>query len=254
MQRKTLRSIVRYLFRNFSHLQVVGLENLPSEGSYILAVNHLGRLDAPLVFSLIERERLTALVADKYLSRPFFRWLVNQVDGIWINREEADIQALKKARDYLKTGGVLGIAPEGTRSHTGELQEAKTGVAYLADKAGVAVIPVGISGTQKAISELIRFRRPRIKIVFGKPVLLPPIERSTRARDLQRNSDEIMCRIAALLPVEYRGVYKDHPRMYELLADPTDMLRASDTSAALSVNRARSGQGSASGSDHKPSE
>jgi len=222
MQRKTLRSIVRFLFGTFSHLQVIGLDNLPPEESYILAVNHLGRLDAPLVFSLIERERLTALVADKYLSRPFFRWVVNQVDGIWINREEADIQALKAARDYLKAGGVLGIAPEGTRSQTGELQEAKTGVAYLADKANVPVIPVGISGTQKAIHELLRFHRPRIRIIFDQPVNLPPIERSTRAQDLQRNSDEIMCRIAVLLPAEYRGVYKDHPRLRELLEGQAD--------------------------------
>jgi 1-acyl-sn-glycerol-3-phosphate acyltransferase len=184
------------------------------------------------VFSLIERERLTGLVADKYLSRPFFHWLVDQVDGIWINREEADIQALKKARDYLKSGGVLGIAPEGTRSQTGELQEAKTGVAYLADKAGVPVIPVGVIGTQKAIHELLRFHRPQIKIVFGTPVNLPPIERNTRAQDLQRNSDEIMCRIAALLPAEYRGVYKDHPCLHELLAGRTDLVSSPNTSAS----------------------
>ena len=218
MQRKLLRSIVRFLFKYFSRLQVIGLENLPAEGSYILAVNHLGRLDAPLVFSLIERERVTALVADKYLNRPFFRWIVNQVNGIWINREEADIQALKAARDYLKSGGVLGIAPEGTRSPTGCLQEAKTGVAYLADKADVLVIPVGVSGTQKAIAELVHFRRPAIRVVFGKPVKLPHIQRSNRAEDLQRNSDEIMCQIALLLPADYRGVYKDHPRLRELLA------------------------------------
>ena len=218
MQRKTLRSITRFLFSNLSHLQVIGLENLPAEGSYLLAINHLGRLDAPLIFSLIERERLTALVADKYLTRPFFRWIVNQVNGIWINRDEADIQALKAAREYLKAGGVLGIAPEGTRSPTGRLQEAKTGVAYLADKADVPVIPVGISGTQKAIHELLLFRRPHIRVVFGKSVQLPPIERRTRAEDLQRNSDEIMCRIAALLPAEYRGAYQNHPRLQELLA------------------------------------
>jgi len=224
MQRQTLRNIVRFLFRHFSYLQVVGLDHVPAEGSYLLAINHLGRLDAPLVFSLIERERLSALVAEKYLSRPFFRWIVNQVNGIWINRGEADIQALKTARDYLKTGGMLGIAPEGTRSQTGELQEAKTGAAYLADKASVPVIPVAISGTENAAHDLLRFRRPHIRIVFGQPVCLPPIERRTRAQDLQRNSDEIMCQIAALLPADYRGVYKDHPRLHELLANQPEPL------------------------------
>ncbi len=219
MQRTTLRSIVRVLFKHLSHLEVVGLDNLPADSSYILAVNHLGRLDAPLVFSLVERERLSALVADKYQSSPFFRWIVNQVNGIWINRDEADIRALKAARDYLNAGGVLGIAPEGTRSQTGKLQEAKTGVAYLADKANVPVIPVGICGTQMALTELLKFRRPKIRIVFGEPLKLEPINRSTRAANLQRNSDEIMCRIAALLPSEYHGVYQDHPRLQALLAE-----------------------------------
>ncbi len=219
MNRKTLRTIVRFLFDHFSRLQVVGMDNLPTDSSYMLAVNHLGRLDAPLVFSLIEHERLTALVADKYMTRPFFRWIVNQVNGIWINRDEVDIQALKAARDYLRTGGILGIAPEGTRSKTGELQEAKTGVAYLADKANVPVIPVGISGTEKALDELLHFRRPEIRIVFGRPVCLPSIERRSRSEDLQRNADEIMCRIAALLPAAYRGVYQDHPRLQELLLE-----------------------------------
>jgi 1-acyl-sn-glycerol-3-phosphate acyltransferase len=222
MQRKTLRSIVGFLFKTLSHLEVIGLDHLPSDESYLLAVNHLGRLDAPLVFSLIEREQLSALVADNYQSSPFFRWVVNQVNGIWINRDEADIRALKAARDYLKAGGVLGIAPEGTRSQTGELQEAKTGVAYLADKANVPVVPVGISGTQTALSELLHLRRPEIRIVFGKPLRLQPIDRRTRAADLKRNSDEIMCRIAALLPPEYRGAYKNHPRLQELLAARPD--------------------------------
>jgi 1-acyl-sn-glycerol-3-phosphate acyltransferase len=228
MQRKTLRSVVRFLFKNLSHLEVIGLENLPSDEGYLLAVNHLGRLDAPLVFSLIERERLSALVADKYQSSPFFRWIVNQVNGIWINRDEADIRALKAARDYLKAGGVLGIAPEGTRSQTGELQEAKTGVAFLADRANVPVIPVGISGTQKALSELLHLRRPEIRIVFGEPLKLQPIDRRKRAADLQRNSDEIMCRIAALLPSEYRGVYQNHPRLQELLAGQAASVSAAE--------------------------
>jgi 1-acyl-sn-glycerol-3-phosphate acyltransferase len=228
MQRKVLRSIVRFLFKHLSHLEVIGLENLPGDGSYLLAVNHLGRLDAPLVFSLIEREHLSALVADKYQSSPFFRWIVNQVNGIWIQRDEADIRALKAARDYLHSGGVLGIAPEGTRSQTGGLQGAKTGAAYLADKANASVIPVGICGTQKALSELLRFRRPKIRIVFGKPLKLQAIDRRTRAVGLQRNSDEIMCRIAALLPSEYRGVYQDHPRLQELLADTDGCASAID--------------------------
>jgi len=218
MQGKTIRAIIRFLFEHFSRLEITGLENVPTQGGCILAVNHLGRLDPALVYAFLDREDVTSLVADKYLHHPFFSWLVNSLNGIWIHREDADFTALRAARNYLVSGGALGIAPEGTRSHTGALIAAKTGVAYLADKAGVPIVPVAVSGTEKATQELLRLRRPLLKARFGKPLRLPPLERGDRAAALQRNTDEIMCRIAAMLPPEYRGVYADHPRMKELLA------------------------------------
>ena len=94
MQRKILQAIARFLFRFLSHVEVIGLENVPPQGGLILAANHLGRLDAPLVFAVVERDDVTALVADKYIHNPFFNWMVNGVHGIWINRETADFRAL----------------------------------------------------------------------------------------------------------------------------------------------------------------
>jgi len=217
MNRTTLRTLIHLALKLLSRVTVYGLERLPSRGGYILAVNHLSRVDAPLVFSLIERDEVTALVAEKYKQRPFFSWIIRLVDGIWINRGEADLHALRQARDHLRGGGVLGIAPEGTRSHTGALMRGKTGVAYLADKAGVPVIPVAISGTDGAVWQLLRFRRPAIQIQFGAPITFPPIQRLEREAALQRNTDEIMCQIAAMLPENYRGFYAEHPRLEELL-------------------------------------
>ncbi len=219
MDRNTLRVIVRKLFALVSRIEATGLENLPPQGGYILATNHLGRLDAALVFALVDRDDLTALVADKYKNRFFFHWLVTTVKGIWINREDFDIRALREARAFLQGGGVLGIAPEGTRSLTGALTTAKTGAAYLADKAGVEVIPVAITGTERAVHSWLRLRRPRISIRVGLPFRLPPVGRSERDAALQRHIDEIMCRIAAMLPPAYRGIYADHPRLQELLSD-----------------------------------
>ena len=90
---------------------MIGLENVPPKGGLILAANHLGRLDAPLVFAVVEREDVTALVADKYIHNPFFNWMVNDVHGIWINRETADFRALRVARDYLQQGRRIGGGP-----------------------------------------------------------------------------------------------------------------------------------------------
>jgi 1-acyl-sn-glycerol-3-phosphate acyltransferase len=216
-----IRIIIRGLFNALTRVRIQGIENVPKTGGCLLAVNHLSLLEPPLVFGLIKRDKITALVAKKYRQKLFFRWLIRAVDGIWINREETDFQALREALAFLKDGGALGIAPEGTRSHTGALIKAKTGVAYLADKAGVPVVPVAVAGTDTAFAKLKRLKRPHIEIKFGKPFHLPLVQRSTRAEDLQRNTDEIMCQLAALLPPAYRGVYADHPRLKELLqAEP----------------------------------
>jgi len=217
MQRKIIRFITRLFFKLFTRLEVIGMENIPDQGGCLLAVNHLSRVDAPLIFSLLDREDATSLVADKYINHPFYKWIVNAVNGIWINREQADFSALRVARNYLKAGGLLGIAPEGTRSRNGALISAKTGVAYLADKAGVPVIPAAISGTDKTVRDLLRLKRPSITVRFGEPVDLLPLERGDRTSTLQHNTDEIMCRIAAMLPAQYHGVYAHYSRLQELL-------------------------------------
>jgi 1-acyl-sn-glycerol-3-phosphate acyltransferase len=235
---KLLRAIFVLLFRLLAKVEVSGQEHVPDRGGCLLAVNHLSRIDPPLIYILMKRQDVTGLAADKYKKYPFFRWIINAVHGIWLNREEADIEALKAARDHLLAGGALGIAPEGTRSLTGALIQAKTGTAYLADKARVPIVPVAISGTDKAVHELFRLHRPHIQVKFGAPFCLPPVERRSREADLQRNSDEIMCRIAALLPPEYRGVYADHPRLQELLQ--IDSPGLPNLAAALASPKARS--------------
>ena len=216
MQRRILHAFVRLLFDHLSHLDVVGLERIPLIGAYILATNHLSRIDSALVFALLEREDVTGLVGDSYKKIWIMRWLLDIVGGIWVNRQAADVGAMRESLEFLHKGGLLGLAPEGTRSHTGGLIPAKTGVAYLADKACVPIIPIALYGTEHAIDMLLRLRRPTIHVRFGESFLLPPLDRRDRAAGLQRNTDEIMCRIAAMLPEGYRGVYSNNPRLHEL--------------------------------------
>jgi 1-acyl-sn-glycerol-3-phosphate acyltransferase len=223
-------------------VEVQGLEYIPAQGAGILAANHLGRLDSVLVFSLLERPDATALVADTYKRNPLLRWLINQVGGIWINREQADLGALRAAREHLRKGGLLGIAPEGTRSRTGALTKAKTGAAYLVDKTGVPVIPIAITGTENAFREWMRLRRPRLNVRVGQPFCLPTVQRAEREAVLQRNTEEIMCRIAALLPAKYRGVYSDHPRLNELLGGSDQPLHFSSTDKSSDIGKHEPGE------------
>ncbi|MEN6393645.1 MAG: lysophospholipid acyltransferase family protein [Anaerolineaceae bacterium] len=215
----SLRSIIRFLFNVLTKVEVSGVDRVPSTGGCIIAVNHLSRLDAGVVFAFANRDDLTALVADKYLKVFWIRWLINRVHGIWLNREELDVHAMRAALEYLVSGGALGIAPEGTRSRTGKLIQAKPGVAYLADKARVPVVPAAVYGSEDAMYKLRHLRRPHIVLSIGKPLVFPPVDRQNRAEQLAKNTDEIMCAIAAMLPPAYRGAYAGHPRLQALLAN-----------------------------------
>lgn len=216
--RERLRSILLTIFPIVARLEIQNLQNIPLQGAVLLSHNHLSRLDGPLLFMLAQREDATWLVAHTYRKVPLLNWFVNSIGGIWINREIADLAALKLALTHLRAGGLLGIAPEGYISHSGGLRQAKTGVAYLADKGQARVVPIAISGTDRVFHELLRFRRARVRVKVGEAFILPPVSRDRRDEDLQSNTDEIMYQIAALLPEGYRGVYK--PAVAEPL--PTD--------------------------------
>jgi 1-acyl-sn-glycerol-3-phosphate acyltransferase len=205
----SIRGIFRFLFALLTRLRVEGRANLPARGGYILAANHLDILDAPLVFMLLDRDDATGLVAKKYQKNPFLRPLINAVHGIWLNREEADTKALRAARKHLQEGGILGIAPEGTRSPTGAMIPAKTGITYLAAIADVPIIPMAIWGTENGLKRVFTLQRPVINVHIGEPFVLPPVDRQNRDESLEHNTELIMRRIAAMLPPQYRGVYDD---------------------------------------------
>jgi len=219
MTREQLQSLLRFLYAHLTRTEFVGLEHLPREGGVLVVTNHISRLDVPLLFINPVRPDITALVADKYMRYPLFRFMVVVAEAIWIDRSKADFSAFAKAAEVLRQGRALGIAPEGTRSKTGQLLEGKPGAVLLAQRVNVPIVPVGLAGTEKALKRLLTLRRGHIVARFGPAFRLPPLDPANRQEDLRRQTDEIMCRIAVLLPESYRGVYADHPRVKELLAE-----------------------------------
>lgn len=219
MMRYILRTLIRLIFNLIARVDVSGYEHLPTEGNFVIATNHLGIVDAPLAFYALDRWDLFVLVGEKWEKNPFFRWLGKNFNFIFIDRFSPDIKALRKVIALMDEGKNLVIAPEGTRSRVGALIEGKPGVSYLATRLGQPIVPVGIAGTEDKVifGNLKKLQRSQIVLKAGPAFTLPPLPRENRDEVLKQYTDEIMCRIAALLPEKHWGVYKNHPRLKELL-------------------------------------
>lgn len=224
MGRKITYFLINLIFRLVARLEVIDRQNAPLDESFVLVSNHIGRLDAALIYHFSQRRDIIMLVAEKYRKIPLVPWFVKQLDGIWVDRFNADFGAVRETLNRLKQGGMLVLAPEGTRSPSGKLQRGRPGASYLAARAEVPIVPVALVGSEDAnvMANLRRLKRTSITVRVGKPFRLPPLPKKDRDAALEAYTDEIMCRIAALLPPEKRGVYADHSRLRELLLEEAE--------------------------------
>ncbi len=213
--------LLRVILRNISRVTVYGAENLPKDNHFMAVANHIGRVDPAFVYYLLRRKNIIMLVAEKYWKYTWSRLLAQSVNGIFVDRYNADLNALREVLRRIEKGGVLVVAPEGTRSPSASLIQGWDGASYIAAKAGTAILPVGIIGTgdNEVAEKLLHFRRLQVVVRVGPTFTLPPLEHKNRAEQLAKNTEEIMCRIAAELPETYRGIYADHQRLKELLAE-----------------------------------
>lgn len=218
--RNFLRWLIRSIINLIARVDVRGYEHLP-EGSYVLATNHIGIFDAILAFYALDRWDMYIPVAEKWEQNWLLKWLGKYFNFIFIDRYNPDIKAMRKLIHLMEEGNLIAISPEGTRSRVGSLIEAKPGVTYLATKLNRPIVPIAITGTEDKVvlGNLKRLRKSHFTITAGPNFTLPPISRENRDEALKKSTDEIMCRIAAILPEKYRGVYKDHPRTRELLVN-----------------------------------
>lgn len=206
----------------FADIEVRGDVSKLPKGGYMLASNHLGRLDSLVVYYVIDNDDLIHPLTDKYKKNPLFRLVAWWLRVTWLTRGQADMKAMREFITRLKNGGVMVIAPEGTRSKTASLLKAEPGAIYIASTAGVGIIPVALTGTEDAdvVSRLKKFQKLKITITAGDEMYFPPDVKTVKGAErdalLRASMDEVMCRIAAMLPERYRGYYKDFPRTREL--------------------------------------
>jgi 1-acyl-sn-glycerol-3-phosphate acyltransferase len=200
-----VRRVIGFILALLTRRQIYGLENIPERGPYLVIVNHMSMVDPPLVMAALPVQ-MTVFAASTHRDDFFIGELMNQVGAIWVKRGEPDRQALRTALDLLAAGGIMGLAPEGTRSKTGALQRGRIGTAYLATRADVPLLPVVVTGTDTAFATLKKFKRPTLTVTIGKPFRLPKAGR-VGTGELELYTDQIMRVLAAMLPEKYRGVY-----------------------------------------------
>jgi 1-acyl-sn-glycerol-3-phosphate acyltransferase len=206
------KSVVRGLLRVLTHYEVEGEENLPAGGPLLLVFNHLAWWDAPVAMATLPW-RMTAIALKDLQRVPITGQILSLSNAIFVDRCRYDREALRQALAVLDAGEVLGIAPEGRMSVTGALERGKTGPGFMARKADVPILPVGLTGTEKANSEWRSLRRPHIKVNIGPVFRLPEGRQyASRKEERQADADFIMERLAELVPPEYRGVYADSVR------------------------------------------
>jgi 1-acyl-sn-glycerol-3-phosphate acyltransferase len=167
---RIVQRVTGVLFAATGGLRVSGREHIPPSGGALLVSNHVSHLD---VFVLgIPLERPLNYVARSTLFFPPLGLFIRSVGGFPIQREGMGAQGLKETLKRIRAGGIVVLFPEGTRSRDGELAELKSGIAVLAARAGVPVIPAGIAGTYEAMPRNRKLPRPHpIRIHYGQPIL-----------------------------------------------------------------------------------
>lgn len=189
-----------------ARVTVDGTENLPTRGPFILAANHLSYFDLPLLMMVTQRPTIV-MAADWLRGIGPLRWVLGGVGkAIFVKPGEDNLDALDAALTVLRAGGILGISPEGGISKTASLRAANTGVAYLATRSGVPVVPVAVWGQEQLVRSISRLRRPQIHISIGEPINLAAGKASPP--ELLQQTTAIMQALAVLLPPAYRGVYQ----------------------------------------------
>jgi 1-acyl-sn-glycerol-3-phosphate acyltransferase len=189
-----------------SSQDVVGRENIPRKGALIFTTNHFSVGDPPLLIGIFPR-RIVWMAKQELFDLPLIGKLYNMGGFIPVRRFEGDLRAIRRSQDALRRGHVLGMFPEGTRSG-GKLGRGEPGTALIALRTGAPVLPAAIWGTEHVKLPRDLFRRTRVHVRFGEPYCLPTPGRITREA-IAAATDEIMRRIAELLPAEYRGAFAD---------------------------------------------
>jgi 1-acyl-sn-glycerol-3-phosphate acyltransferase len=209
--RPIIKGLFRGIFRALGRVKITGKENIPYGKPYVVAMNHVSIFDPPFAAAFWP-EHLEIIGAEDVFAKPGQGQLLKIYGVIPVHRGDYDRVLLSRIIRILRSDFPMLIAPEGGRSHVTAMRRAKPGVAYIIEKTGVPVLPVGLIGTTEDYWQRSRRgERPLLEMHIGRPIHLPEITARGTERHAarQKNADLVMSYLAGLLPEEYRGVYAE---------------------------------------------
>lgn len=146
--------LMKLLFLPIFKIQIIGKENIPEDGAYVVVANHKSNFD-PIIISFITKRPIHFMAKAELHNTKFKQWLFEGVKTIKVDRNKNDISAIKNALKVLKNGGILGIFPEGTRIKEGAIDKnAKSGAVMLAHKSKVNILPIAMDANYKIFSKV----------------------------------------------------------------------------------------------------
>lgn len=204
--RNALKFMGRMLGSTFAQPVVTGVENLPQKGPLILVGNHVAVIEAGMLAAYTPYP-IEIMAAGDIPLDPRYAWMADLYGIIPIKRGTMDRQGMDMALDVLSQGGVIGLFPEGGIWET-SIKQARTGVAWLSNKAQAPVVPIGFGGIEGALSAMGRFRRPRLIMNIGR--MIPPVSLNvpgkSRKELLAESANLIMDEVTNLIPEEERRI------------------------------------------------
>jgi 1-acyl-sn-glycerol-3-phosphate acyltransferase len=184
------------------------LNKVPMKGPLIVYSNHTGQIEVAVLFSHLQPRPMTGWAKAESWDNTFLHWLFNLWRIIPVRRGEGDTTALRKAIAALQKGYIFGIAPEGTRNIIGRLKRAHPGTVLLALHSGAPLLPIAHWGGENFLKNLAHLKRTDFHVRVGEPFHLD-VDGLRMTRELrQQIVDEMMVRLAKLLPEEYQGEYQ----------------------------------------------
>lgn len=164
------------IFKPLYRVKVIGRDHFPKEGGVLLCTNHIDNFDPPVVGIACPRD-VHFMAKEELFSVPVLKTVLPKVKAFPVKRGMSDREAFRKALKILKSGEVVGLFPEGTRSTTGELGPGLAGAGFFALKGDAVVMPCAIIGPYKLFKPL--------KVVYGKPIDIAPY------RERRASSEEV---------------------------------------------------------------